>query len=178
MFLSKYRAGPGRKGGWMRAVLAWAVGSFLLIGSWSTAHGQKYKAPAIATPLDVPEQHVLYMELLGTVSPYSLNYERAMLLGDSIRAWSRIGASYSFSGGLFVPLTVKAVIGAENGLSLEAGSGLLAALESGREPWVRPTATLGVRYRTGVFILRAGFTPNFDGERLFLRAGLSGGIAF
>lgn len=139
-------------------------------------------------------RNAVYAELLGQGLLYSINYDRLITQELSVRVgFSRWNFPFLFGDVTFTgfPIMLNYLWG-KGSSRLELGVGFVPASVEGREIFtsrsqdvfqrylVLGTATIGYRAqpREGGFVFRVGFTPIYNGEKLFLYGGISAGVAF
>ena len=131
-------------------------------------------------------RNAIYVEALGPGVFYSINYERRITQGISLR-----GGFTAWSGLVGFPLMVNALLG-QDGDYFEIGIGAVPCytptplpssfsyIKSGKG-FMYGTATLGYRHQpyNGGFLFRIDFTPIFARLNTFmLWGGMSVGYAF
>jgi hypothetical protein len=155
-----------------------------------TANSQEY----LDFPLSFENKNSIQMELFGHGLFYSLNYERIIFNGESLKTSGQVGLAYyppkTDVRDVWIPVIINELFSYEKH-HLEFGVGYvfinegIRTLENkviSREWNGIITGRVGYRYQkpTGRFIFRAGFTPLYehDGNDFHPLGGLSFGYNF
>ncbi|GIV57498.1 MAG: hypothetical protein KatS3mg042_0411 [Rhodothermaceae bacterium] len=162
--------------------IGWII-LLLLVGPGRVAAQEERPAPTES----------LYIELLGNMGSFSLNFDVAFprgfgfrlgfLAADELKFNETLGMHYADQKGFSFLIMLNALQGRgrhrlETGLGVVAGAWAPPATPPDRRYPVL-TATVGYRYQPPKqgLVLRAGFTPTWDGARVHPRFGVSIGYA-
>ena len=153
-----------------------------------------YSQEQLDFPLRFKNKNSIQMELFGHGLFYSLNYERIILNGESLKTSGQVGLAYyppkTDVRDIWVPVIINEIFSYERH-HLEFGLGHVFINESNRtledeiisREWNGMlTGRFGYRYQkpSGRFIFRAGFTPlyEYDSKEFHPLGGLSFGYNF
>ncbi|MEO0471645.1 MAG: hypothetical protein AAF206_18595 [Bacteroidota bacterium] len=131
--------------------------------------------------------HLLYLEVQGNGTKYSVNYENLIVSEENVLLGARFGLGAAPIGSNLlqfgVPITISVMAGG-NRFFGELGAGTRVifdnrVLENGLD--IMPTGIAGIRFhpdRSGGIFLKAAYTPYLMEGQYFHRAGLAIGIGF